>query len=83
MKTSGTLDQMFEALIEQLNREPVEERERHRRLFREAFERMATPDPELESRLSPRVKEWLEKRFPSNSEPLPPLPPGKARVVSF
>lgn len=73
---------IFEMLLEQLKREPPEEQERHRKLFHDAFMKMAEPDYQLESRLNERTKAWLQKRF-GPSEPLPPLQPGRARIVSF
>ena len=66
---AGTLDEMFYALIEQLNQEEPVLRERHRRMLYNAFMRMAG-EPEI-----PLID--------GEPEPLPPLPPGKSRIVSF
>lgn len=82
-------------MVAHLNREPKDDRERlqierHKRGFREAFERMAKKELprsyeeiRAEYRARPEYRRHRRAGEEVEPEPLPPLPPGKARIVSF
>ena len=92
-KTSGTLQEFMESLVAHLGREPKDEEERQqieaeKTALRNAFIRMASMPKIHVSRysfpLSLKAQIMIRRAGEEvEPKPLPPLPPGKARVVSF
>ena len=89
---AGTIQEFFEALVAHLNREPkddqeAEQIEAEKKALRDALVRMATaPEPARSYEQIKADYRARRKRIEVEPEPLPglpPLPPGKARVVSF
>ena len=90
---AGTMQEFFEALVAHLSREPKDDLERQqieaeKKALRDAFVRIALAPPPARSYEQIKADYRARKRIEVEVEPeplpeLPPLPPGKARVVSF
>ena len=90
---AGTLQEFMECLVAHLSREPKDEEERQqieaeKTAFRNALIRMASMPKIHVSRysfpLSLKAQIMIRRAGEEvEPEPLPPLPPGKARIVSF
>ena len=76
-------------MVAHLSREPKDDQERQqieaeKKALREAFERIASTPPTVDYNT---IREAYRRngywRAGVEPEPLPPLPPGKAKVISF
>ena len=86
---AGTIEYFFEALVEHLTRGPKDDQgrqqiEAEKKALHDAFVRIAlAPEPARSYEQIKADYKARRKRIEVEPEPLPPLPPGKARVVSF